>query len=60
MTEHLHWKDPRAVELPGYARAAAMIERCAALGQGTEQATVRIEDGHVVAVGNIDVSGCEN
>ena len=60
MSEYLHWKDPRAIELPGYAWAAAEIERCAALGQGIEEATVRVEDGRVVAIGNVDVDIVEN
>jgi hypothetical protein len=60
VTELLWWKDPRAAVLPGYAKAAAEIQRCEALGQGIDQAWVRVEDGRVVAIGNIDVSGCEN
>ena len=60
MPELLWWRDPRAVALPGYAQAVAAIERCATLGQGVADAYVRVENGNVVAIGGVDVSGCEN
>jgi len=52
----LHWQDPRAATLPGYADAAAALRRCEAIGQGIRDAYVRVADGRVVAIGGVDVS----
>ena len=60
MTILLWWRDSRAAELPGYAKAAAEVERCEALGQGVKDAFFRVEAGRVVAIGGVDMSGDEN
>ena len=59
-TRLLWWRDPRAMALPGYAWAKAELGRCEVLGQGIRDAYVRVEDGRIVGVGNIDVNGDEN
>ena len=49
--------DPWPATLPGYAAAAAELERCKALGQGVEDAYVRVENGRVVGFGGVEGHG---
>ncbi len=49
--------DPWPATLPGYPAIAAELERCKALGQGVEDAYVRVENGRVVGLGGIENRG---
>ncbi|HVN76295.1 MAG TPA: hypothetical protein VMT19_08270 [Thermoanaerobaculaceae bacterium] len=53
-TQLVQLKDPWPATLPGYAAVAAELEHCWALGQGIEDAYVRVENGRVTGFGGVE------